>query len=198
MAGLEWHREIVESARLWPLGLHARLDRGIWQLLGASEELYREFRFCAQRLASDLKVPPGDCDPTDSLLYRLQRHGRHVQESETVTEHLVGEIKVETRETVAVISCLRDALIEYLNQEPCAAPNGNLKSTVPAQGVGQAAAAALNRKLEARNRICQSFAQLGITFDDWPAYVQAHHTCRQVSIVRKLPRGYSRPHHSIA
>src|SRR5437870_1496196 len=122
MTGSELREEIIERAKLWPPGLQARLDQGIWRLLGASEDVYHEFSLCSDRLARDPNFFPGDCGPTDSLLYRLKRHGRHVQESETVSEHLVGEIKVEARVSVVVISSLRDALIEYLDQEPSATP----------------------------------------------------------------------------
>src|SRR5207248_1677878 len=72
-------RELIERAKRWPTAFSARLQPGGWQLKGASDGVYEEFKFFAKSLADEFGWPV-DSNLTEALLYRLKALGNHVHD----------------------------------------------------------------------------------------------------------------------
>jgi len=174
MADSPWRSEILAKALQWPFRFRAHLERGIWSLLGANEEVSQEFGSCAQRLALELHFPPGDCRPVVALLYRLKECGRHVRLSQKVRKHRVGS-GGESKISTASISPLREALIEYLNHQGSGTTDSTPKSPARAQDTWQSAAAEHNRQRRARFSIIKALQRLGIPHKEWPEFVRDYY-----------------------
>ena len=184
--------DLVEQARKWPASLRARRAGGHWQLRAPPKTYTAAFRVSAQRIIRKLALPngPRSTRPVDALLYRLEGNGHNVRVRQ-VEKHGVSSAD---RYTVALISPLRDALIEYLRQgcpEPRHAPLASLQSPAAnrrsrggsggkvwetnAQAMGQAKAAEGNRQRQTRHRVITVLQRLGISCDEWPDFVRTYH-----------------------
>jgi hypothetical protein len=97
----------------WPRVFRARLNTGMWQLLGAPKDVEQEFRHWAQRIQLELRFPPGETDEVTALLYRLKENGHHVWLTQRREKHRPGSAKVESNGQRVTIYPLRAALIKY-------------------------------------------------------------------------------------
>jgi hypothetical protein len=176
MTDSPWRGEIRAQAMRWPFRFRAHLERGVWSLLGADEDVYQEFDSCAQRLAHELHFPPGDCRPKEALLYRLKECGRHVRLSEKVRTHRFGSVKVGSKVSAASVSPLREALIGYLDHEGSGTTDCTPKSQARAQNTWQVVAAEHNRERRSRLCIIKALQKLGIPPEEWPDCVRGYST----------------------
>lgn len=156
----------------WPRVFRARLNTGMWRLLGASADVQQEFRHWARRIQLELRFPPGETDAVTSLLYRLKENGPHVWLTQDLKKHRVGSVRLESNRERATIYPLRSALLKYLIDGPGVYPKAQPTSSAQSRDSGQAAAAEKNRVREARLSIIMALQRLGQPYVEWPSFVR--------------------------
>ena len=176
MSDSNWRDEIIAEAKKWPRTFRARLDTGHWNLMGANEEVQQEFRAWGKRIHRELRLPQGDVDPIDSLLYHIREKGRHVRLSEPRKTLRFGSSTVVSTCARARIHPLRSALIEFVGEEPGTGINAKSMSRAQAGNSGAGAAAKKNRERQAREGIIRAFHRLGTAYSKWPDFVQEFYT----------------------
>lgn len=172
MPSASWREEARNAVAKWPRVFRARLNTGIWQLSGASEDVQQELRHWARRIQLELPLPSGDTDAVTSLLYRLKENGHHVWSRQERKKQRAGSVTIESNRERATIYPLRSALIKYLIDGPSAHPKAKPPSGAESRDLGQAAAAKKNRVREARLSISAALQRLGQPYAQWPSFVR--------------------------
>jgi hypothetical protein len=165
-----WQTQMIEQAERWPTAFTAHFKAGIWKLQDATSEVYEDFNSCATRIIRELRIPHGPTNPGDTLLYILQDAGRYVRVWDKEKKSRFGSSKVFT----AVISPLRSALIQYLQDKPGTPQGAKVGFTTEVLGAWQTAAADHNRQRKARLSIIDALRPLKIPYNQWPDYIRTY------------------------
>ncbi|HEV3332028.1 MAG TPA: hypothetical protein VG096_13645 [Bryobacteraceae bacterium] len=171
-----WRDEIIADAKKWPRAFRARLNNGRWTLLGANDSVQQEFRACGERIHRELRLPQGDVDPVDSLLYRIKEKAHHTRFSQALKTHRIGSSKVVSNGLRASTYPLRGALIKFVREEQGTVLNAKSMLRAQAGRSGQAAAARKNQERKAREGIVRALQRLGAAYTNWPDLVREFYT----------------------
>ena len=167
---INWRDEIVASAKQWPQGFRARLENAGWRLEGASLVIQHEFGQFAERIGSEIGLPPAGEDSVTRLLFRLQKEKFAVRTSHLPRTQLIGGTRTTQSEARVSIHPLGRALVKYLTKPHRAA---QIQPRPTSLG-NQAAAAKQNRTLALRTSILGALQSLDATrCGEWPDFVVA-------------------------